>query len=160
MDSNSSSSDELKKLERRLAKWSPAEDGLDHEAMLFAAGRASVRGRGISFAWPIASICMAATTLALGTWLSIERSERISLLREIESRSVATPQNSIVPMDPIPYSEPISPDAYLVLRRMWEQDNGDSWIGSASPKSAPNRLPVAQPPILRAWPPVGPSDSL
>ncbi len=57
MDANISNSDDLKELEQRLATWSPAKDGLDPDAMLFAAGRASARHGKTWLAWPIASGC-------------------------------------------------------------------------------------------------------
>jgi len=41
MDANQSNPDSMNDLEQRLAAWSPAREGLDPDAMLYAAGRAS-----------------------------------------------------------------------------------------------------------------------
>ncbi len=44
--------DDLTDLERRLSSWEPTTEGLDSDALLFAAGRASARPGLGRFVWP------------------------------------------------------------------------------------------------------------
>src|SRR5438445_38546 len=152
MDNNMPHPDDLTELERRLAAWKPAHDGLDHEAMLFAAGRASARPGGGWLAWPILSGSLALAAVALGVWLAAERSERLAPLRKlVEPALASTPV--VTPM-----AEPLSPNSYLSLRREWEQQAGD-WL-NRSTAAVPKGPAFPEPPILRAWQPDDPSDPL
>ena len=66
MDAQSSSSDDVKGLERRLSEWRPAAAGLDADGVLFAAGRASVRPGWGRIAWPVLSGFLALLAAILG----------------------------------------------------------------------------------------------
>jgi len=66
MDTNHPCPDgELNDLERRLSAWRPAAEGLDPDAVLFAAGRASVRPGPARFAWPALAACLLPGSLLL-----------------------------------------------------------------------------------------------
>ena len=164
MDAHSSNPDDLRKLEQRLAAWKPTPEGLDLEAMLFAAGRASARGGKAWFAWPIASGCLALAVVALGAWLMAERSERLALLREIgevtDKERLRAPLSGGRSSDETPATIPLGPDSYLVLRREWEERPGD-WANRPRPLGSESTQPTSsQPTILRAWRPGGPPEPL
>src|SRR5258707_15765969 len=91
MDTNSSRPGDLNDLERRLAAWKPATEELNHEAMLFAAGRASARGGKGWIAWAVVSGCLAVTTLVRGALLSGGRSEPLAQLRDFQQRPPQPP---------------------------------------------------------------------
>src|SRR5713226_4058012 len=129
MDANFSNPDDLNEMEQRLAAWSPAKDGLDPDAMLFAAGRASARHSKTWLAWPIASGCLTIVAAALGAWLAVERSERLAILQEIHAQLA---ELAPVPGD-TPAPESLAATSYLVLRREWEQQPGD-WSIKPSPR--------------------------
>lgn len=58
----------------KLSRLTPASAGIDREAILFAAGRASASRAG---RWKVAALFLAATQLAtLGLWLTIGRAEK------------------------------------------------------------------------------------
>lgn len=160
MDADLSHSDDLNEMERRLAGWSPTQEGLDPDAMLFAAGRASVRGGKSWIAWPIVSGTLALVTAALGTWLAAERSERLALLREIQQRyAEIAPISPPVKMQTSTPEKP-APGGYLVLRREWEQQPGDWLIKPSAQGEMPNRSALPESEILRAWQPHGPHEPL
>lgn len=102
----------LNDLERRLAGWRPATDALDADAMLFAAGRASIRRSPMRFAWPAIAACLAVAVGILGTQLSAERHEYQNLLARMEA---IEPSVAVV-VQPLPES------SYLIARRSWERD--------------------------------------
>jgi hypothetical protein len=159
MDTHSSNPDDLKKLEARLASWKPAPEGLDPEAMLFAAGRASARKSKARFAWAIVCGCLGLVVAVLAVRLSAERSERLALLRELrqttsETRLLAASSNEN-PVTTLP-----GPDSYLVLRRQWEQQPGEWTARPAEPGEEPKKPGTPDPPILRAWQPGGPVEPL
>ena len=155
MDANSSRPNDLNKLEQRLAAWEPASAGLDPEAMLSAAGRASARGVKAWLAWPILSGCLALAVLALGAWLAAERADRLRLLAELSHRPVETAPVSTPVPDETPTTEALAPDGYLALRREWELHPDDA-LRPAAPGQAPKRPASPEPSILRAWQPDGP----
>src|SRR5262249_56763625 len=88
---------DLNDLERRLSGWRPAPEGLDPDAVLFAAGRASAQPN--RFAWPALAACFAVLAAALGGWAASERSERLALARLLQQRSPASVTPS--PSDPV-----------------------------------------------------------
>src|SRR5579871_3785110 len=113
---------DLTDLERRLATWQPAADGLDTDRLLFAAGRASVRGR---FAWPVLAGCLAVAAAGLGTWGAGERTERQALARLILERA------SVAPAPAGSESSPEPPAPYSVLASHRVLDGGlDDWPAS------------------------------
>jgi hypothetical protein len=160
MDSHASHPDDLSDLERRLAAWKPAVQGLYYEEMLFAAGRASVRGGKARFVWPVAAACFAIAAFTLGLRLAAERSELLALRQQFDQRE----PNTAIAAKPADDSDSKAPeaasDSYLVLRRQWEQ-HPESWTSApAKPVNMPVRPTGGQPHILRAWPPAGPPEAL
>ncbi len=149
MDTHSDRTDDLSPLERRLAAWQPAADGLDADAMLFAAGRASVRpGRG-RFLWPALTGLLCVLLAAEGVWLAVERSERLSLARQMRKQP---PASSPLPAPPaVPaesYSDDAaSPDSLLTARRTYEQGL-EAWPpeseGQTGTAEAPSNVRILQ----------------
>ena len=112
----------LSEFERRLSGWRPASDGLDADAMLFAAGRASVRSPA-RFAWPAIAACLALVVGLLGNRLVNERAENRQLLAQLQpneaparvvKRSLSLPETSLfaarraLERDPDGWSPPIA----------------------------------------------------
>jgi hypothetical protein len=111
-------------LERRLAGWSPGADGLETDAMLFAAGLAAGRRGNVRIISLTVCGFLAAVATGLGIWGLSERAERLSLAQRIRERSPsinASGPTAVVMIPRILY-EP-SPDDYLSMRRLLEQDN-------------------------------------
>jgi hypothetical protein len=135
--------EDLRALERRLSAWRPAADGLDADAMLFAAGRASARpGRG-RFLWPALAACLALTSAGLGVALVREQAERLALARQMPS---PTPAPAIVPPAP-PADEPVAPDSYRASQRALEEGL-DAWPARPRGEAAvlpEDRRPAAPP---------------
>jgi hypothetical protein len=103
------SDEHLTDLERRLAGWRPASDALDADAMLFAAGRASVRRSRSQFAWPAIAACLAVAVGILGMQLSAERAENQSLIAQLSNAET----DAFVP------SQPSATPNYLIARQSW-----------------------------------------
>jgi len=146
--------DDLSEMERQLAAWAPATDGLDTDAMLFAAGRASVRPSPARFFWPVIASCLAVLSVILGVWLVAERSERLTLARQLELQAPATvpPPASAVsptvsPLDP-PTAEDRQPDSLLAARQALE-DGLDAWPTIAVGGAVPSGPPSPEPPVLQ-----------
>jgi hypothetical protein len=112
------SDEHLTDLERRLAGWRPANEGLDADAMLFAAGRASVRQGPARFAWPAIAACLAIAVGLLGMRWSSERTENQILFARLEYYRVPAPVAAP--------AAPLSDSNYLVVRRALEV-NPDNW---------------------------------
>ena len=74
---------DLSELERRLAGWLPDSRGLDADAMLFAAGRASAKSPRQHWLWPGIAACSTLTAVTLGLWLASERAERLDLTQRL-----------------------------------------------------------------------------
>lgn len=126
----------LNDLERRLAGWRPATDGLDADAMLFAAGRASVRRGAARFAWPAVAAGLA---LALGISETGRNAERRH--HEVAFARIADAPKSPEAMA----SSDISSQNYLIVRRSLES-NPDGATGISGPPPAP----PGEHPMLRA----------
>jgi hypothetical protein len=158
MDAHPLPPDDVNDLERRLGTWRPAGDGLSPDAMLFAAGRASAHtGRVI---WPATTGCLTAVVVGLGVWLTVERSERLALARQLREQAPASaPAPALAPEEP-PTAETPAPDAYLLLRRDWEHDP-QTWADRPRlPEAGQHGSPTPNPPPLRAWQPGGPREPL
>ncbi len=84
MDANSHHADDLSDLERRLASWAPAVEGLHADAMLFAAGRVSARSGPTRFVWPALACGMAALAAVLAVCLRLEHAERLGLAQRFQ----------------------------------------------------------------------------
>lgn len=115
MHTHSDFPDDLGDLERRLSAWQPAPEGLDADAMLFAAGRAAGRVRLV---WPALTGFLAVLTLAFGVWAMTERAERLALDRHLREPSPAPPAPVSSPAVP---SEPLTADDWLTARRALEE---------------------------------------
>lgn len=154
MDTNSHRPEDLTELERRLSAWRPDAAGLDTDAVLFAAGRASVRPSPARFAWPALTAMMAALALVLGLGLANERSERLALARRLHERPPAPAANPspspAVDAAPAESSDPeeMRPDSYLASRRALDRGL-DAWPGRAVVHAKPIAPSSTNPPILR-----------
>src|SRR5207253_534507 len=116
MDTHTPRPDDLNDLEQRLSAWRPSAAGLDADAMLFAAGRASARRAWL--AWPVISACTALLAAALGVWLAAERAERLALVQQIRQQArVPAPAPPVSAADEPPTEEAPAPDSYLAVRR-------------------------------------------
>lgn len=136
------SSDDLTPLERQLAACRPSAAGLDPDAMLFEAGRASARRR--SLVWPAVAAGFAGLSLALSAGLMTERSERFSLAeRLVRVTAVAeAPRRAVEPL------ADLAPDSYLAARRAIDRDV-DAWQPREEP--SPEWIPPVPDRALRAW---------
>ena len=121
--------EDVKGLERRLSTWQPSTEGLDADALLFAAGRASARPGPARLAWPALTGLLSVLSVVLGLWLTAERSERLALARQLHEhravpvdRTPASPAVDVVPSE----SEEPAPDSYFVSHRALEQGL-DAW---------------------------------
>src|SRR5262249_19210774 len=139
--------------------WTPTPEGLNTDAMLFAAGRASARSSKTRVVWPIVSGGLAVVAVFLGIRLSAERAERLALLQELDLRLANAP---VAPDDVTPRHlyEPGATNAYIVLRREWEQRPGEWPMNSPVKVEQPNGPTIPEGNILRAWQPHGPREPL
>ncbi len=129
MDQHPHRPDELSELERRLSAWAPADAGLNADAVLFAAGRASARPGLSRFVWPALTTCMTLLALVLGVCLIAERSERLDLARQLRPQpSVPAPPAPSLDVDRVerPSPDEPPPDSYLASHRALEKGL-DAW---------------------------------
>lgn len=143
-------------LAERLSRFTPDGGGLDRDALLFAAGRASARPGPARFVWPALTAGLAALALALGVWLSAERSERLALaarLRQTAPAPAAVPPPPPAPAQPHTGDDP--PASSVFAARHALEQGLDAWP-SAAVRANPTGPPQADPPVLR----VGRPDAL
>jgi len=135
--------------ERRLADWQPAAGNLDADAMLFAAGCAAGRRKGVPLLWPVLCALLAAQAAGFGLWGLSERAERVALAGRLHEHAPAsnTPRAPAVAESSEPRYAPSSDD-YFHLRRRLERDPG-RWLASARTVGSQTTEPPA-PAILRA----------
>jgi hypothetical protein len=145
MDAQPPCPDDLSDLERRLSSWRPSAAGLDAGAVLFAAGRASVRASALRFVWPAITAVAAAIALALGVQLAAERSERLALAQQVHLLNRTQPAPAVVP-DP-PSSESLPPNSFLAFHRVLDRGL-DAWPAASTP-SAPQEPASPNPPVIR-----------
>ncbi|WP_165227637.1 hypothetical protein [Aquisphaera insulae] len=116
--------DELNDLEGRLRTWQPSAGGLDREAMIFEAGRASVRRSPSAAvdlrAWRLATAAavVLAAGLAMG-WIREHRHARgmeQMLLARAEAAATLPAGPAIGPPTDEP-PRPFDPSSYLALAR-------------------------------------------
>jgi hypothetical protein len=135
--------DDLSDLERRLAAWQPAAQGLDADAMLFAAGRAS---RPRRLLWPALTVSLAALAVALGAWALQERSGRLALAEQL--RQPAAPAPEPPSPSPVPAEEPEGPQASSLLAARQALEHGlEAW--PPQPVALTGPRPPSRP-VLRA----------
>jgi hypothetical protein len=152
MDSHSPrNEDDLSDVERRLAGWHPAAEGLDPDTMLFAAGLAAGRRGHGQFLWPVVCVVLAVQAAGLGVWALSERAERQALASRLRERAPVPNAPSAPAIAILPESPPaLSPDSYLSLRRRVEQDPS-RWLASVQPAgSQALGAPPPEPGVLRA----------
>ena len=154
MDTHPHRPDEMNELERRLSAWQPNSAGMDADAVLFAAGRASVRPGPARFAWPALTTVLAALAIVLGLCLVDERSERLALAHRLRERPPAPAVNSsprpavnITPAESPTPDEPPT-DGYLANRRALERGL-EAWPSRAVARSGPTNPSLANSPVLR-----------
>lgn len=154
MDTNPNHAEDLTALERRLSTWEPSRDGLNADAMLFAAGRASVRPGPRRFVWPALTVLMTALAIGLGLSLADERNERVALAHRLRESPPAPAVNPLpLPTANVSAEEPdrsdeLPPDSYLAGRRALEKGL-DAWPSRLVVHSGAPAASVTNPPILR-----------
>jgi len=151
--------DDLKNLERRLAACVPATAGLDADAMLFAAGRASVRPGASRIAWASLAGCLAALAAILGVWLAAEHRERLTLAQQLRDLTPTQPRPPSLPAEEVPSGSPApeepAPNSLFTSRPALEKGL-DAWPPADVPRvETPGSVPP-DPTVLR----VGRPDSL
>jgi hypothetical protein len=140
-------SDDLSDLERRLAGCEPSPVGLDADAMLYAAGRASVPQSGPArFVWPTVSAGLAVLAAILGVCLVAERSERFALAQRGQDALATPAQFGQAAQDELPAKENWAPSSVLAARRALEQGL-DAWPPVT--ETQPPGPPLPDEPILR-----------
>jgi hypothetical protein len=154
MDTHSPDADgALSRLERTLAACRPAADGLDADAMLFAAGRASVRPSRGRLAWPALACSLALVSLVLGATLAVERAERLALAELLCVRTPAPPVVSPRPPAADEASPAVEPAPYSYLAGQRALEKGlDPW----PPRPRAQGEPAPEPPrsrssVLQLW---------
>jgi hypothetical protein len=147
MDTNHHSED-LNELERRLSAWQPDSEGLDADALLFAAGRASVRPSKLRLAWPALTMCLAGLAIVLGVCLKAEHGERLALIRQMRQPPPAPPATPAFAsgVSPAP-SEDVSPSGILATHRALERGL-DDWPEQAMVRAETPAVPLPSSPIL------------
>lgn len=154
MDTHSYRPEDLSDLERRLSAWQPNREGLDADAVLFAAGRASVRPGPARFAWPALTALLTVLAGFLGLLFMSERNERLALARLLRERP---PAPAVAPSAP-PFAntapaessgpDELAPDSYLASRRALEKGL-DAWPSRIVVQSGSPNSPIKEPPVLR-----------
>lgn len=149
MDTNHHAED-LSDLERRLSTWQPDDARLDADAVLFAAGRASVRPSKARFVWPALTACLAGVAIVLGVCLKAEHAERLSLVQQMRQPTLAPPSSppaSILPAESAP-AEDVPPNSILATHRALERGL-DAWPEQAVARAETPDPSLSNPPILR-----------
>jgi hypothetical protein len=124
--------DDLNNVEQRLASWLPAAEGLNTDAMLYAAGLAA--GRRGRIVWPAVCVVLLAQAIGVGLWGFSERAERRALASRLNERSpspIHSPETAVADLPAPPYVP--SPNDYLQLRQRAEQDP-DGWLAMSIPR--------------------------
>jgi hypothetical protein len=140
-------------LEHRLAAWQPAVTGLDTDALLFAAGRASVRPGATRFVWPALTACVSLLAISLGIWLAQERMERLDLARQLQQQShmLANTPSPPLASEPTPMrvEEEPPPDSYLASLRALDKGL-EAWPISSVVRADPPGPKPPYSPVLQA----------
>jgi hypothetical protein len=143
----------MNELERRLSTWQPTVAGLDPDALLFAAGRASVRPGATRFVWPALTVCVSLLAIALGVWLAEERTERLNLARQLRQQSqlLATNPSPSPASDPTPARVEEDPPADSYLASLRALDKGlEAWPISSVIRADPPGPKPPHSPVLKA----------
>jgi hypothetical protein len=153
MATHSDHPEDMNELERRLSAWQPSGDGLDADAVLFAAGRASVKPSPARFGWQALTTLLTGLAVVLSLWLVAERNERQVLARRLGEYPLAPIVNPSPP--PAAHAAPVespdpdepAPDSYLASRRALEKGL-DAWPSRVVLRSGPTDPSLTNPPIL------------
>jgi len=160
MDIHSQHSGDLNELERRLSAWQPSTEGLHADAMLFAAGRASVPSRPSRFVWPALTACTTLLAVVLAVCLVSERNERFALAQQLQQQTPtivtipSPPSHPVIPTETLTMDEP-SPDSFLASHRALERGL-DAWQPHALVRGETPVSPSPTSPVLH----VGQRDAL
>ncbi len=129
MDRNPVPDPELTAFEQRLAAWKPAHEFLDHDRMLFEAGRASAQSAARSWRTATFGLALAVAALALST--TYQHHRHAAQTHALEAELVAL--QTRVPVDPSPGEESAPPahslqivverDSYFDLTRRLASDD-------------------------------------
>jgi hypothetical protein len=138
-------SDNLTDVERCLTGCQPSPQGLDADAMLYAAGRASLRGVvRARLWWACAAGTMTAVALGLGVWLSVERGERQALQDQLREQRQILETPAPVPA-PSPSEEGPPRADYLTVRDLLIDKGVDAWREPDPGRSDQPRDPASPP---------------
>jgi hypothetical protein len=145
--------DDLSDVERRLAACEPDGAGLDADAMLFAAGRASVRPGPARFVWSALTVGLAALAVVLGAWLAAERAGRLALAQRLRQAapaptSVPVPPPAAAPEEPPTADEP-PPTSLLAVHQALARGL-DPWPTQVVARAPTPPSPAPAPPVLQA----------
>jgi hypothetical protein len=142
--------EDVKGLERRLSTWAPSAEGLDADALLFAAGRASARPGPLRYVWPALTAGLTGLSIVLALELVVEHSERLSLARQLRQQSPA-PAAAPSPLSDndsaeSPNDQEVAPDSYFASHRALEKGL-DAWplqaiVHGGSSAVAPSRSAI------------------
>jgi hypothetical protein len=102
---------------------------LDPDALLFAAGRASVRPGPARFVWPALTVCLAGLATVLGVCLKAEHAERLALALQMRQPPPApapkpSPPIEVSPGEPL-LPEDVPPSSLLAAHRLLERGLDD-----------------------------------
>ncbi len=147
--------DDLRNLEQRLAACAPASAGLDADAVLFAAGRASVRPGAGRLAWASLAGLLAALSIVLGVWLAAERRERLELAQQIRQLNESRPTPSVPPADQPPTADQVPASSPFAIHQLLQRGL-DGWPEPPATGTNEPGPPSAEPSVFR----VGRPDSL
>jgi hypothetical protein len=151
----------MKDVERRLAAYAPATAGLDADAMLFAAGRASAKPSAARLVWPALTLCLTTLVAVLGFWLATERAERLQLAQLLRQPLPQPSPNSTPSSTPgdapseTPTGHEPAPNSLLAGHRALEQGL-DAWPPQTVARAEEPEPMPPEPRVLR----VGWRDSL
>ncbi len=128
----SDNQDDLSNVEHRLSAWRPQAEGLNADAMLFAAGRASGH-RPPSRLWMALVAVLIMQAVGLGAWGISERSGRLALSSQLADRASSPVETRQIEQDGAWRRSYVpAPNDYLHQRKRMEQDAG-FYVAAASP---------------------------
>jgi len=134
--------------------WRPDTEGLNRDAVLFAAGLAAAKGQRGRLFWPAVSTAFAMAVVALGVWALNEHRDCQLLLGELQILHEREPFSSSLSTNALAAAHQtaatVSPNSYFSLRKQLEK-NPSQWLASQAPIGpAPLGTGPPEPSILRA----------
>jgi hypothetical protein len=152
---------DLTPLERRLAAWRPALGTLDHDRMLFDAGKAAAWAADRGRFWRLATAASVVATVTLGGLLAHERSQRLaleSMTTARNDRQEQDPRPSTPTSAPLPSIEVPGPSSYLALASRLAQGDRDLSMLDLEVESRPRRPAPASSKSSPSLGPLRPAD--